>query len=123
MTIMDNESVPYEILGASSFPYLPTDHDIVAPPGGQVGNWLLSYLFSEFNEWVNPSNAEATFIQSKDFWKPSKPCHVGIHWKDLTTHVPGFSYLSGFLHNFALAKLATSSIKVNTFMPVAPKNR
>ena len=31
----------------------------------------------------------------KDFWKPSKPCHVGIHWIALTvnsrmsTHVPG----------------------------------
>ena len=32
----------------------------------------------------------------KDFWKPSKPCLVGIHWKALaeysqmSTHVPGF---------------------------------
>ena len=25
----------------------------------------------------------------------------------------GFSYFSGFLHNFVLAKLATSSIRVN----------
>ena len=28
------------------------------------------------------SSAEATFQKSqerKDFWKPSKPCHVGIH--------------------------------------------
>ena len=24
---------------------------------------------------INTSNAEATFR----FWKPSKPCHVGIH--------------------------------------------
>ena len=34
--------------------------------------------------------------ESKYFWKPSKSCHVGIHWKALvkyfqmTTHVPGF---------------------------------
>ena len=32
----------------------------------------------------------------KDFWKPSKPCHVGIHWialaeySQMSTHVPGF---------------------------------
>ena len=26
---------------------------------------------------INPSNAEATFIQST---RTSKPCHVGIHW-------------------------------------------
>ena len=48
---------------------------------------------------VNPSNAKATFVQGqgrKDFRKPSKPCHVGIHWIALTeysqmsTHVPGF---------------------------------
>ena len=32
----------------------------------------------------DPSNAEATFVQrngqGQDFWKPSKPHHVGIHW-------------------------------------------
>ena len=38
-----------------------------------------------------------TFVKGdKDFRKPSKPCHVGIHWTALTeysqmsTHVPGF---------------------------------
>ena len=52
----------------------------------------------------------------KDFWKPSKPCHVGIHWKapteyfQMSTHVPRFpSFFQIFLHHFVLAKLATSS--------------
>ena len=34
--------------------------------------------------------------ERKEFWKPSKPCHVGIHWIALaeysqeSTHLPGF---------------------------------
>ena len=86
---------------------------------------------------LNPSNAEASSVQStrmqtsrrfskilsnaKNFWKPSKPCHVGIHWKalaeyfQLSTHLPGFQSFSGFLHHFVLAKLATSSMRVNTW--------
>ena len=56
----------------------------------------------------------------KDFWKPSKPYHVGIHWigpaehSQMSTHVPGFWLFFRFLHHFVLAKLATSSIKVKT---------
>ena len=47
----------------------------------------------------NPSNAEQLLSKArgcKDFRKPSKPCHVGIHWKalaeysHLSTHMPGF---------------------------------
>ena len=51
-----------------------------------------------------------------DFWKPSKPCHVGIHWKILTeysqmsAHMPGFQWVFRFFTHFVLAKLATSSI-------------
>ena len=54
----------------------------------------------------------------KDFWKSSKPCHVGIHWIALNeyprmrTHVPGFQSFSEFFHHLGLAKLATSSIRV-----------
>ena len=57
-----------------------------------------------------------------DFWKPSKPSHVGINWIGLTeysqmsTHLPGFSHFSlGFSHNFVLAKLAASTISVNIY--------
>ena len=56
----------------------------------------------------------------KDFWK-SKPCHVGIHcialteYSQMSTHLPGFNYFSGFLHHFVLAKLANSSVRVKEF--------
>ena len=50
----------------------------------------------------------------KDFWKTSKPCHVGIHWialteySEMSTHVQGFqSIFSVFFHYFVLAKLAS----------------
>ena len=51
---------------------------------------------------VNPFNAEATFVQSTSmhiFWKPSKPCHVGIHgialveYSLMSTHMPGVSVI------------------------------
>ena len=55
----------------------------------------------------------------KDFWKSSKPFHVGIHWifipRVLFRWVPmcqGFNYFQGCLHQFLLAKLATSSTRV-----------
>ena len=46
----------------------------------------------------------------KDFWKPSRPCHVGIHklafndYSQMRTHIPicqGFNHFSGFLHHFS----------------------
>ena len=71
---------------------------------------------------INPSNAEATFVQStrmqRFLKKTSKPRHVGIHWivlieySQMSTHVPGFQSFFTFLHNFPLPKLATSSIRV-----------
>ena len=74
---------------------------------------------------LNPSNAEATLSKAqkrKDFYKPSKPCHVGIHWEALTeysqmsTHMSGFNNYSGFLHHFLLGKLATSGIRVKVYL-------
>ena len=64
----------------------------------RIGSFKVNYG----HEWVNPSNAEATFIQRtmmQRFWKPSKPCHLGNHWEALVeysqidTHAPaGFSH-------------------------------
>ena len=72
---------------------------------------------------------------SKELWKRSKPCHVGIHWialseySHMSTHVQGFQSFFRFLHlfvmpgfwtfysffvSFRLAKLATSSIMVKS---------
>ena len=61
---------------------------------------------------LNPSNAKVTFMQaSKDFWKPSKPYHVGIHrialaeYYQMSTHEPGFrSFFKFFLYLLVLAK-------------------
>ena len=47
------------------------------------------------------------------------PCHVGIHWialaehSQVSTHVPGFQSFFSFLYHFVLAKLTTSSMRVN----------
>ena len=63
-----------------------------------------------------PSNANATFVQSTRLLKPSRLCHVVIHWialaeySQISTHVPGFQLFSGVLHHLVLDKLATSSI-------------
>ena len=68
---------------------------------------------------VNPSNAEATFIQSirlKDFWKPSKPCHVGIHGialaecSQMSTHLPGFQSIFRGFALFCIGQI-TSSVR------------
>ena len=47
---------------------------------------------------INPSNAEATFVQStrmQSFEKPSKTCHVGIHWKALAEYLDAQSSHGG----------------------------
>ena len=55
----------------------------------------------------------------KDYWKWSKPCHVGIHWNALSeysqmsTNEPRFqSFFMFFLYHFVVAKLATSNIRI-----------
>ena len=64
----------------------------------------------------------------KDVRKPSKPCHVGIHWialaeySQMSTHLPGFQSFSSFLHHFVLARLSTTSIRVDSFMILSAKN-
>ena len=65
----------------------------------------------------------------KNLWKPSKPYHVGIHWialiecSQMSTHLLGFQSFFRFLHYFVLAKLATSIIRVNPFMPENPLDK
>ena len=66
--------------------------------------WHLHRLVTEYSDLfvlsVNSSNAKATFIQSissksrgcKDFWWPTKLCHVGIHSKALTAWVLSDEY-------------------------------
>ena len=64
---------------------------------------------------LNPSNAEATLIQSRRtqrFLKPYKPCHVDIHWlalddySQMSTLVPGFqSFSVMFIAIFCVGKI------------------
>ena len=48
----------------------------------------------------------------KDFWKPSKPCHVGIHWIALTeysqmsTHLPEFRSFLRFFASFCNGQIS-----------------
>ena len=37
----------------------------------------------------------------KDFWKTSKPCHIGIHWKALFKHSQMSTICQGFINFFA----------------------
>ena len=39
--------------------------------------------------------------RSKDFWKPSNPCHVGINWIALTEYSQMSTHLLGFQSFFA----------------------
>ena len=45
-------------------------------------------------------------------WKPSKPCHAGIHWKALTeysqmsTHLTGFQSFFSFFASFCIGKIS-----------------
>ena len=48
----------------------------------------------------------------KDFFKSSKPCHIGIHRIALAEQTQMSTHKPSFLHQFVLAKLATSSIRV-----------
>ena len=48
----------------------------------------------------------------KTFCKPSKPCHVGIHWKDLaqysrmSTHMPWFKSFPSFFASFCFDQIS-----------------
>ena len=59
----------------------------------------------------------------KDLWKPSKSCHVGIHWialaenSQMSTNMPGFQSFFRFFRHFVLAKLATSRVSFNWPIP------
>ena len=55
--------------------------------------------------------------EHKNLWKPSKPCHVGIHWKALaeysqiTTHLPGFWWFFRFFASFCIGRISQQQHK------------
>ena len=69
---------------------------------------------------LNPSNAEATFIQStrtQIFLKAIEPCRVGIHWNALTeyfhmsTHLPGFRSLFRAFASYCIDQISQQQHK------------
>ena len=82
---------------------------------------MLSFVKGHFKLTL-PMLIKATFvknIRTQRFWQLSKPCHVGIHWIAFTEYslmsTPMSRVWSCFLallHDFVLAKLAISSIRV-----------
>ena len=51
------------------------------PTKEEVEAWFKEKVMQ--HKTFNLSIAEAIFVQSTEtiiFWKPSKPCHVSIHW-------------------------------------------
>ena len=53
----------------------------------------------------------------KDFLKPSKPGHFGIHWialaeySQMSTHVPGFQLFFCFFASFCIGKISRQQHK------------
>ena len=72
-------------------------------------NGLKGICKSERNKHLvfNPSNAEATFVQSTRTLKFLK-------FENHLNTVIGFNHFSGFLNHFVLAKLVTSSIRIKS---------
>ena len=66
-----------------------------------------------YHDYLNPSNAETTFVQStrtQDSWKTIET--LGIHLKALaeysqmSTHLPGFQYFFVFFASFCIGQIS-----------------
>ena len=86
-------------------------------------NWQL--LAEDRAIWVNPSDAEVTYVQgtkkqnnSENHLNPVMLVFIGKLSRSTVRWVPicqGFSHISAFCHHFLLIKLATSSERVYPF--------
>ena len=90
-----------------------------SPVGGQ-GAPLGLVAILQFRWAINPlmlSLLSSNVQGPKDFWKPSKPCHVGIHWIALTeysqmsTHMPGFQSFLRFFASFCTGQISHQQYK------------
>ena len=74
--------------------------------------WVL-IVFSVFQVWMYTVCLLLLLLSSKaqgrkDFWNPSEPCHVGIHWKALpkysqmSTRMPGFQSFFRIFASFCI---------------------
>ena len=72
--------------------------DLASLPPKEVGQSLALHVFDRMQAFESPGlkeSAEATFVQSTRhnvFRKPSKPCHVGIHWIALSLRLLSDEY-------------------------------
>ena len=116
--LMRTKNSPWSISWIPCSHYIPMHLQKFVTPRLLRGTWNMNGLTLSMLRLLS-SKAQGR----NDFWKTSKPCHVGIHWialaeySQMSNHVPGFQSFSGFLHHFVLSKLATTSIKVNPFTP------
>ena len=76
---------------------------------------LCFFISSLVDQIINPSSAEATFVQSsttQDFWKPSKHCCVSIQWiavteySQMSTHIPRVQSLFRLFVSFSIAQIS-----------------
>ena len=57
----------------------------------------------------------------KDFWRPIKPCHTGIHrialteYSPMNTHVPGFQSFFSFFASFFNGKISQQQHRNNPY--------
>ena len=71
-----------------------------------LGHWLVRLTLPMMRLLLSKTH------KCKDFWKPSEPCHVGIHWKALTeyfqmsTHLPGFQSFFRFFASFRIGQIS-----------------
>ena len=64
--------------------------------------------------------------RDKDIWKPSKPCHFGIHWialiehSQMSTHVPGFQSYFRLFASFLNGQISHQLHSIHIGMTVFP---
>ena len=99
--------------------------NLSAPPGGRSGHYTrtaqtdtaagrhqlrISKLLHLTLPMLRLHSPKAQ--ERKNLWKPSKPCHVGIHWIALTeysqmsTHLPGFRWFFRILALYHIGKIS-----------------
>ena len=91
----------------------------------ELSCWTLLYLECAHG----PTSLTHPILSSKAqgckyIWKPSKPCHVGIHWIDLakysqmSTHMPGFQWFLRIFVLFCISQMChqqhTARVKQNS---------
>ena len=82
--------------------------------------WHKDILYSTLPFWFSAYKLNLPMLRllsskahgRKDFWKPSEPCHVGIHWialaghSQMSTHLPGFQSFFSFFASFCNGQIS-----------------